>query len=395
MHIHSLPLDDITIPNNRRPAKDISALAQSIDTVGLLQPITVSEDRVLIAGHRRLCAFRMLGRDTIPAVILPVDDMRARLIEIDENLQRAELTALERAEQLAERKAIYEALHPETRHGGDRRSERAQSKRQDGDLIQPFSESAAAQTGTSRRTVERAVRIAESIPEDLRDALRNTPIADNQKELLALARLEPEEQRAVVQLLSEGFTNVAAAKREHRRRRDAETLDAIVAPTGKYRTLVIDPPWDWGDEGDVSQMGRGVPKYATMPIAELEALPVRDLADHDCHLYLWITNRSLPKGFRLLDAWGFRYITTLTWCKPSIGIGTYFRNNTEHILFGVKGSQRLLRFDVGTWFQAPREGEHSVKPQLAYDLIASCSPAPRLDMFARQEREGFDAWGNA
>lgn len=188
--------------------------------------------------------------------------------------------------------------------------------------------------------------------------------------------------------------NVTGAYREFQRAKDAESVQIVTAPDGKYRTIVIDPPWDWGDEGDVSQMGRGIPKYATMPIDDIERLPITDLADENCHLYLWITNRSLPKGFRLIESWGFRYIAPLTWCKPSIGIGNYFRNNTEHILFAVKGSQRLLRFDVGTWFTAERGDEHSVKPNAAYDIIASCSPAPRLDMFARREREGFVVWGN-
>ncbi len=217
----------------------------------------------------------------------------------------------------------------------------------------------------------------------------------SKKDVIALVRLEPEEIEPVARLVLSGeLPNVAAAKREYKRRKDAENLPDVPEPTGKYRCIVIDPPWDFGDEGDVSQMGRGIPKYATMPIDEVERLPVAELADDDCHLYLWITNRSLPKGFRLLEAWGFRYITTLTWCKPSIGVGNYFRNNTEHMLFAVKGSQRLTRFDVGTWFQAPRGKEHSEKPDEAYSLIASCSPGPRLDMFARKARDGFTIWGN-
>ena len=161
----------------------------------------------------------------------------------------------------------------------------------------------------------------------------------------------------------------------------------------QFQTIVLDPPWDWGDEGDVNQFGRARPTYATMSFEEILALPVSDLAQGDAHIYLWITNRSLPKGFMLLDAWGFRYITALTWCKLSFGMGNYFRGQTEHILFGVRGSLALLRKDVGTWFQAPRPGQHSGKPDAFYELVEQCSPGPWLDMFARQERPGWASWG--
>ena len=110
-------------------------------------------------------------------------------------------------------------------------------------------------------------------------------------------------------------------------------------------------------------MGRAKPDYATLALDQLRALPVGELADTDCHIYLWITNRSLPKGFDLLAAWGFRYITCLTWVKPSFGMGDCFRGQTEHILFGVKGSQALQRHDASTVFHADRgPNGHSSKP---------------------------------
>ena len=187
---------------------------------------------------------------------------------------------------------------------------------------------------------------------------------------------------------------------QRQEQRDANRVMVEEAPgpvehvQGKtYPTIVIDPPWDWGDEGDVSQFGRGDPTYATMSIEELLDLPVGQLASENAHIYLWITNRSLPKGFSLLDRWGFRYVTCLTWCKPSIGMGNYFRGSTEQILFGVRGSLPLLRADVGTWFQADRQGKHSTKPEEFYRLVESCSPGPWLEMFARQPRQGWSAWG--
>ena len=130
-----------------------------------------------------------------------------------------------------------------------------------------------------------------------------------------------------------------------------------------------------------------------MPIDEIESLPIGDIADNNCHLYLWVTNRSLPKAFRLIEAWGFRYITCLTWVKPSIGMGNYFRGSTEQVLFAVKGSQPLKRKDVGTHFEAPRGKAHSAKPDEFYKLVESCSYGPYIDIFGRKGRKGWSVWG--
>lgn len=186
------------------------------------------------------------------------------------------------------------------------------------------------------------------------------------------------------------------AKQEERRAENKKKIETLATPLdaqGLFQTIVIDPPWDWGDEGDVNQFGRAKPEYSTMPFADIKALPINKIADANCHLYLWVTNRSLPKAFALIDAWGFRYITCLTWCKPSIGMGNYFRGSTEQVLFAVKGSQPLKRHDVGTYFNAPRGDKHSAKPDEFYQLVESCSYAPFIDIFGRKERDGWSVWG--
>ena len=185
------------------------------------------------------------------------------------------------------------------------------------------------------------------------------------------------------------------ARQDHRDENERIVSGAAPAENidGQFSAIVIDPPWDWGDEGDQDQLGRARPTYATMPFQEIITLPVAALAAADAHLYLWITNRSLPKGFELLERWGFRYITALTWCKPSFGMGNYFRGSTEHILFGVRGSLELLVRDQGTWFNAPRGRGHSTKPTEFYALVERCSPGPWLEMFARSKRNGWTSWG--
>ena len=124
------------------------------------------------------------------------------------------------------------------------------------------------------------------------------------------------------------------------------------------------------------------------------SIPIGKLAADDSHLYLWITNRSLPKGFALLESWGFRYVTALTWVKPKFGMGNYFRGQTEHVLFGVKGKQLLRRKNAGTALIWDRPKGHSVKPPEFYDFVESCSHGPYLEIFARRNREGWAAWGS-
>ena len=200
----------------------------------------------------------------------------------------------------------------------------------------------------------------------------------------------------VLNVIKEDKRKDKESAREAQRQENAGKIQELATPLeakGLFQTIVIDPPWDWGDEGDVNQMGRAKPDYHTMPIEEIMALPVGQIADENCHLYLWTTNRSLPKAFRLLEAWGFRYITCITWVKPYYGMGNYFRGDTEQILFGVKGSQPLKRKDVGTHFEAPRGKGHSAKPEEFYTLVESCSYGPYIDIFGRRGREGWSVWG--
>lgn len=160
-----------------------------------------------------------------------------------------------------------------------------------------------------------------------------------------------------------------------------------------YSTAVIDPPWQYGDR--LPGAGRGAAKhYPTLDLYEIGRLPIPELAADDAHLWLWVTNSFVHDGFHLMAQWGFAYKTMLTWAKPQIGMGRYLRNTTEHVLFGVRG--RLPAEgpkNIPSHVLAPR-GKHSRKPDEAYDVIRTISPAPRIDLFAREEREGFDVWGN-
>lgn len=176
----------------------VREIADSIQEIGLLNPITVCEagsEFALVAGRHRLEAARMLGWQTIPSMVVTLSDADRHIAEIDENLIRNELSDLERAEHLSARKGWYEAKHPETRRGGDHRSEAARSKRND---FVSFAADTAAKTGRTERAVQQDVQIAESIPEDVRDAIRDTPLAGSKTDLLAMARLPQTQQREIL-----------------------------------------------------------------------------------------------------------------------------------------------------------------------------------------------------
>lgn len=174
-----------------------------------------------------------------------------------------------------------------------------------------------------------------------------------------------------------------------------------------YRTIVVDPPWafdqTWFKNGkfnhfhyraDRENWGRGAAaKYAVMTQENIAALAVGEWADDNAHLYLWTTNTFMDEAFDLVKAWGFKQKTILTWIKPRLGMGTYYRNNTEHVLFAVKGSLKTLRKDCRTAFYGA-QGRHSEKPAAFYDMVESMSPGPYLDVFARKQRFGWDTWGN-
>ncbi len=182
--------------------------------------------------------------------------------------------------------------------------------------------------------------------------------------------------------------------------------DDLLAFAGgrKYASILADPPWRFTNRtGKMAPEHRRLSRYDTLTMEAIAALPVSGLAAEVAHLYLWVPNALLPEGLRVLAAWGFQYKSNVVWHKirkdggpDGRGVGFYFRNVTEMILFGVRGKNaRTLapgRRQVN--YLATRKREHSRKPDELYNLIEACSPSPRLEIFARGERPGWAVWGN-
>jgi N6-adenosine-specific RNA methylase IME4 len=182
------------------------------------------------------------------------------------------------------------------------------------------------------------------------------------------------------------------------------TADLRLALGGRrFATVLADPPWQFQNRtGKVAPEHRRLNRYATMTLDDIKAMPVCDVCADTAHLYLWVPNALLPQGLAVLAAWGFEYKSNVVWHKirkdggpDGRGVGFYFRNTTELILFGVRGKNaRTLapgRSQVNIIKTQKRE--HSRKPDEAYQLIESCSPGPFLELFARGGREGWAAWG--
>ncbi len=179
--------------------------------------------------------------------------------------------------------------------------------------------------------------------------------------------------------------------------------DLLSRVRGPYSTILADPPWQFQNRtGKVGPEHKRLLRYPTMELKEIMELPVSRLAAAEAHLYLWVPNALLREGLAVMDAWGFTYKTNLVWYKirkdggpDGRGVGFYFRNVTELVLFGIRGRMRTLppgRTQVN--LIASRKREHSRKPDELYDIIEACSPGPYLELFARFPRKGWDQWGN-
>lgn len=172
----------------------------------------------------------------------------------------------------------------------------------------------------------------------------------------------------------------------------------------KFSTVLADPPWRFQNRtGKMAPEHRRLSRYDTLSIEEIKALPVADVTSEPAHLYLWVPNALVPEGIEVLRAWGFEYKTNIVWHKirkdggpDGRGVGFYFRNVSELVLFGIRG-KKARTLDPGRRqvnFLATQKREHSRKPDELYDIIEACSRGPYLELFARGTRPNWVGWGN-
>lgn len=389
-----ISIDKIKVSENRREVDEtkVEEIADSIKVIGLINPITISTDLELVAGAHRLMAYKKLGFTEIESNIIELNELQQELVEIDENLIRNELHFTERGEQLLRRKAIYEELHPEAKHG-KRNGQTSKNEIISSLETKSFAEDIANKIDVSARTIQQEIQIAKDLAPSVKDVIRQSDISKTTA--LKLARLEPNIQEKAIELIIGKDISIEKALKDIKLQ---EIKNSIITHeptviTGLYDVIYADPPWKYEFSETSSRSIEA--KYPTMTMDELKEVVVP--ATDDAVLLLWATAPLLKKAIELMEYWGFTYRTCAVWDKQKIGTGYWFRGQHELLLIGVKGefSPPKPEFRVSSVFREVRT-VHSKKPDFYYKLIESMFPNRRyLEMFARSKHNSkWTVWGN-
>lgn len=367
-----MQISDIIIgERHRKQMGDIEGLARNIEKNGLLHPVVVAPDRRLITGKRRIEAYKLLKREDILVTIVDLpsivegeyaentqrlDFAPSEIVDISRAVRPVEETAA-RKRQLANLKQGNETLVPEIFRNGDKGDTR---------------DKVARYTGISGKTLEKAEAVVEA------------------------AEKEPEKYTGLVEEMDR-TGKVDPCYRKMRKQQMQESLgDPPPLPEGKYRTLVIDPPWSMDrSERTARPEQEPVLDYPVMDLEAIINLPIAELAAENCHVYLLTTHRFLPDAFGVFksEKWEVKYHCLLTWVK-NVGFTPFsWMFSTEHCLFGWRGSFEFPNKGERVEFSAPVR-EHSRKPEEFYEKVWRVSPEPRLELFSREPHEGFIPWGN-
>lgn len=399
------PINDVQISTikigdrYRKDMGDLQVLADSIEELGLLQPIGINPNYQLIWGERRLRAFELLGRDKIPARIVPME----RLIkgEFTENEIRKDFNPVERVE-------ISRAFRNENPNKQGERTDLHKpcqnfDKVESPPIVGRKNDIAADEGGfNNHETLRQAEYAVDHGSPELVDALSKGDASISAA--AKVATLPPEEQDEIV---ARGPAEIKAAAKairqqetEQRREQRIEKLKEQAAGnreldiSSQYPVIYADPPWNYEFSGSDSRDLDN--QYPTMDLEAILGLPVDQLATRDCVLFLWTTAPKLPEGMAVLNCWGFTYKTCAVWDKEKIGMGYWFRQQSELLLVGTRGSipppEPSNR--PSSVIRSPRE-KHSQKPEQVYRVIEAMYPdLPRIELFARNRREGWSAFGN-
>jgi N6-adenosine-specific RNA methylase IME4/ParB-like chromosome segregation protein Spo0J len=394
-----LSIDSIKIPMNRRGTDQakIRELMDSIKEIGLLNPVTITKDHVLIAGLHRLKAFQELGKTEIECNIRDLEGLKAELAEIDENLIRNELHYIDRGEQLRRRKEIYEELYPETKAGKSQAKamNKAIGNNVSADSAPTFVQDTAKKTGASARVIHEELQIAKNIIPEVKEVIKAKEI--NKSDAIKIARMEPEKQKKVAEALETGEAKkflqaVRIAKREEYE----ERVKNNELPNGKYRIIYVDPPWQYNNSG-LDGYGHAENYYQTMSIEEICNMPIKELLEENAVLFLWVTSPMLEDAFKVINSWGFKYKSSFVWDKVKKNFGYYNAVCHEFLLVGVRGNctpDNPKLFDSVITIE--HTGRHSEKPEYFRQMIDELYPVGnRIELFARKPgNEKWEVWGN-
>jgi N6-adenosine-specific RNA methylase IME4 len=216
---------------------------------------------------------------------------------------------------------------------------------------------------------------------------------EHAKRVVEAAEAEPEKFGSIRETMNR-TRNVNSAYKDLQKARAAEKIRAEPPPwpEGPFRAIVVDPPWPYFNRANDASH-RAANPYPSLSVEAIAALPVPGLAHEDCVLWLWATNAHLHHAFHIVEAWGFQHKTTLTWVKDRMGLGDWLRGQTEHCLFAVRGKP-VVQLTNQTTALCASARQHSRKPDEFYTLVEALCPGSKVELFARQQREGWHAHGN-
>ncbi len=386
-----IPIDQLIVSESRRAVDrgKVAELADSIRQIGLLNPITVTPEKKLVAGAHRLEACRLLGWTEIECQTIQGDELLQQLAEIDENLVRNDLDPISVGELAIKRDEILEALGLRARSGENQHSQGG------GEPNSPpprTTASIAAEIGVNERTLQQNKQLARDLVPEAKEVVRTAEVP--KKDALKIARMEPERQKAVVEKIASGEAkSVVDANRLLARENVHET--APLATETSYRVVYADPPWSYGNKL-VDGYGTAENHYPTMSIDELCEMPVTETLDENAVLFLWTTSPLLEDAFAVIRAWGFKYKASFVWDKIKHNMGHYNSVRHEFLLIATRGS---CTPDVSKLFDSvvsvERSAKHSEKPEIFREMIDTLYTSGRkLELFARKSVPGWDAWGN-
>jgi len=426
----SLPIEKLVSDVAVDPVH-VRELADSIKVSGPISPVLIREENLtLIDGFHRVAAMRELGFQNVECILTPCDDETFWDLRIMSATLHKAVTFARSVDWIEEAfKASALAKNYKSVYSLFREARNPNIPKEALEWVS----SKAQKWGLSIQTIENWLYTKKSLATELYEEIKT---ASPEKQLSTRHYIEvahylpdkPELQKAVIEkakkqeLTSPEVREVATAIKKAA---DDEEIKSILKqpisrtaeqmvkeakiekllsqprkqidiplPQGKYRTVIIDPPWPIEKILREVRPNQVLLDYPTMTIEEIKALPVPELAYEDgCHIYLWTTHKYLPRAFEVLDAWGADYECLLTWVK-NVGITPFsWMYSTEHCLFARIGNLPLLKLGKRLDFEA-KVREHSRKPDEFYNLIKEVSPEPRIDMFSREKREGFAQYGN-
>jgi len=347
-------IEEIKVVESRRSLDELNVgrLAESIEAVGLQNPIVLTEDYKLVSGRHRLEAAKRLGYDTIEANILPLSPEEAALAEIDENLIRREMTALEQGLLLKRRKEILDAMGLLAKAGGQVGNQNsAKEKNEPDNMTSSFktNKEIAADIGLNERTARRREQIAKNLDPEVAEMLQDTELANQPVKLLELSQKAPEVQKAIVEVIK---TEKARTVKEAETYIQPAENALKPAEVAQYEVIYVEPDYKYG-------------------LGTLDKLLDRRQVSENCTLFLWALDKKLDVGMDLGRLWGFKYRESFIWDRRCDTQGIYHQQNHAHLLIFTRGKHEpiMKRPDWGSiWSREARNFD--VKPDCFKQIIS-------------------------